>query len=169
MKMIKNIIQILTVSLVLMFISGCNKFLEIKPQSEITNVTFWKTANDYKLSANWFYLNSLDDPHYYGTNNNDNMSDIAIDVEPDAISSGTYVAPEQDGVWDGSYTGIRNANKLIEQGEKSSIKNDILPYLGEGYFFRAYNYFNLLKSYGGVPLIDKVLDPSSSEIYNERA
>jgi starch-binding outer membrane protein, SusD/RagB family len=169
MKMIKNIIKVLNVALVLLFISGCNKVLDLEPQSEITDVTFWKTANDYKLAANWFYLNSLDDPHYYGTNNNDNMSDLAIDVQPDPVSSGTYVAPEQDGVWDGSYSGIRNANKLITQGENSSIKNDILPYLGEGYFFRAYNYFNLLKGYGGVPLIDKVLDPGSPEIYNERA
>ncbi len=169
MKKINHIVGILSFGLILVLISGCNKFLDLKPQSDITDVTFWKASSDFKLAANWFYPSSLDDPQSGGTINNDNMSDIAIDVQPDQISSGTYVAPEQDGVWNGAYSAIRNANKLITQGENSTIKNDILPYLGEGYFFRAYNYFKLLKSFGGVPLIDKVLDPSSPEIYNERA
>lgn len=162
------IIRTLNYMAILILISSCNDFLDLQPESEISDVTFWKTPNDFKLAANWFYPSSLDDPQY-GAYNNDNMSDIAIAVEPDLISSGTYVAPEQDGVWDGAYSSIRNANKLIEQGEKSAIKSNILPYLGEGYFFRAYKYFTLLKNYGGVPLIDEVLDPGSEEMYNERA
>lgn len=169
MEKFNYIVRLLSFSVVLLFISSCSGFLDLKPQSEITDITFWKTPSDFKLAANWFYPNSLDDPQSSGTINNDNMSDIAIDVQPDAVSSGTYVAPEQDGVWNGAYSGIRNANKLIEEGENSSIKNDILSYLGEGYFFRAYNYFKLFKSYGGVPIIDKVLDPSSQDIYKERA
>lgn len=169
MKKIKYIIGILNLGVILLFITSCDSYLDLQPESEITDVTFWKTSNDFKLAANWFYLNTLDDPRYYGTNNSDNMSDIAIDVQPDPISSGTYVAPEQDDYWDNPYSGIRNANKLIEQSENSTIKDELLPYLGEGYFFRAYNYFTLMKRYGGVPLIDKVLDPASEEIYNERA
>jgi len=169
MKKIYHIVRLLNFGLILIFISSCNGFLDLKPQSEITDVTFWKTANDYKLAANWFYLNTLDNPRYDGTNNSDNMSDIAIDVQPDPISSGTYVAPEQDDYWDNPYAGIRNANKLIAQADQSAIKSDILPYLGEGYFFRAYNYFTLLKRYGGVPLIDKVLDPSDQEVFSGRA
>lgn len=169
MKKINHIIRILNFGLILLFIAGCNNFLDLQPQSEITDVTFWRAPNDFKLADNWFYLNTLDDPRYYGTKNSDNMSDIAINVQPDPISSGTYVAPEEDGVWNDAYTGIRNANKVIEQGENSAIKDEILPFLGEGYFFRAYNYFTLLKSFGGVPIIDKVLDPSSVEIYNARA
>ena len=169
MKKTNHIIRILNFGLILLIITGCNNFLDLQPQSEITDVTFWKTPNDFKLADNWFYLNTLDDPRYYGTKNNDNMSDIAIDVQPDPISSGTYVAPEEDGVWNDAFSGIRNANKVIEQGENSTIKDEILPFLGEGYFFRAYNYFTLLKSFGGVPLIDKVLDTSSEEIYSMRA
>lgn len=158
------IFKLVNFGVLLLLISGCNDYLDLQPQSEITNVTFWKTANDFKLAANWFYNSALDGPNY-----NDNWSDIAFGMESDAISSGTYVAPETDGTWDGAYTSIRNANKLIEQGENSSIKNDLLPYLGEGYFFRAYSYFRLLKNYGGVPLIDKVLVPDDPEVFSSRA
>lgn len=167
---IKNTIKIAYAATALMFSSGCNDFLDLTPQSEITDVTYWITANDFKLAANWFYLNTLPDPRYYGTNNNDNMSDIAFGMQLDQISSGTYVAPEQDAdYWDAPYTGIRNANKLIGEGEESEIKNEILAFLGEGYFFRAFNYFTLLKRYGGVPVIDKVLIPGDEEVFNERA
>jgi len=37
--------------------------------------------------------------------------------------------------------------------------------LGEGYFFRAFDYFNLLKLYGGVPIINKVLLPTDSAFH----
>jgi hypothetical protein len=169
MKKINHIVGILSFGLILMIISGCNKYLDLQPQSEITDVVFWNTPNSFKLAANWFYQNSLSDPTSGGTLNSDNMADIAEDTQPDPVSSGTYVAPSDDGVWDGSYTGIRNANKLITEGENSSLKNSVLAYLGEGYFFRAFNYYTLFKQYGGVPIIDKVLATNDPEIYNARA
>lgn len=153
----------------LITVPGCKKYLDLEPQSEITDPTFWQTANDFQLAANWFYLNTLDDPHYDGTRNSDNMSDIAFGTGIDPVSGGTYVAPEQDDNWDNPYRDIRNANKLIQEGENASIKDAILPYLGEGYFFRAYDYFNLLKSFGGVPIISKVLLPTDSMVFDARA
>jgi len=155
--------------LLMVSISSCNKFLDLKPASEITDPTYWKTANDFKLAANFFYKNTLDDPHYSGTNNSDNMSDIAFGTQTDAVSAGTYVAPETDAIWDNAYSWIRNANKLIQEGRTSEIMQDIQPYLGEGYFFRAYNYFTLVKLYGGVPIISKVLLPSDAEVFSKRA
>lgn len=51
------------------------------------------------------------------------------------------------------YIAINRANAVIENVSKSSfepvIKNKLL---GEAYFLRAYNYFNLVKVYGLVPL-----------------
>jgi len=156
-------------ALLVVSISSCNKFLDLRPASEITDPTYWKTANDFKLAANFFYQNTLDDPHYSGTNNSDNMSDIAFGTQTDAVSAGTYVAPETDAVWDNAYSWIRNANKLIQEGSNAELGQDIQPYLGEGYFFRAYNYFTLVKLYGGVPIISKVLLPSDPEVFSKRA
>lgn len=157
------------ISIVFLFATGCKKQLDLTPQSEISDLTFWQTSNDFELAANWFYLNTLDDPHYSGTNNSDNMSDLAFGTDIDPVSSGTYVAPEQDNNWDNPYSAIRNANKLIEEGQGSSIKNSILPFLGEGYFFRAYNYFTLFKLFGGVPIINQVLLPTDSMVFDARA
>lgn len=168
-NIIRNILLALNTALIILSFSGCSKFLDLKPQSEITDPNYWKTANDFKLAANWFYPNSLTDPQDGGTNNNDNMSDIAFGTDIDPVSSGTYVAPEQDGNWDGAYTAIRNANKLITEGETTTITDDISPCVGEGYFFRAFNYFTLFKMYGEVPIISKVLQPTDPEVFSKKA
>lgn len=168
MKKVDSIIKynswLAIVPLLFILITGCKKFLDLKPQSEITDPAYWKTSNDFQLAANWFYANTLDDPGY-----NDNMSDITFGTGVDVVSSGTNVAPEEDGNWNNGYAHIRNANKLIVEGENSAIKNDVLSYLGEGYFFRAYDYFKLMKLFGGVPIINKVLLQTDPEVYDARA
>ena len=56
--------------------------------------------------------------------------------------------------WDALYIGIGDANLLIQNATASAststaIKNTAL---GEGYFFRAYNYLKLVQQWGAVPL-----------------
>lgn len=59
---------------------------------------------------------------------------------------------------------IRNCNDAIE-----GITNGTLPIeqknelLGQVYFFRAWNYYKLVKVYGGVPIVDKVQNPAAGE------
>ena len=167
MKTIK-ISALVTVALI--SVTGCKKYLDLTPQSEITDPAYWQTANDFRLAANWFYNQTLPDPHYDGSNNDDNASDIAFGQSSiNTLSSGTYVPPEQDDNWDSAYSSIRNANKLIQEGLASSLKTDVQPFLGEGYFFRAFDYFTLLKLYGGVPIINKVLLPTDSAVFSARA
>ena len=61
------------------------------------------------------------------------------------------------------YGRIRNINdciKGIEGGGISDEDKNIL--LGQVYFFRAWCYYNLVKWYGGVPLVTDVLEPVES-------
>lgn len=55
---------------------------------------------------------------------------------------------------------IRNVNDCIEGLENSTLsqsqKNELL---GQVYFFRAWCYYNLVKWYGGVPVIKSVEEP----------
>lgn len=59
--------------------------------------------------------------------------------------------------WDNLYIGIGDANLLIENATASTSTSDDIKKiaLGEGYFFRAYNYLRLVSQYGGVPLKTK--------------
>lgn len=56
------------------------------------------------------------------------------------------------------YQGIRNTTKMLEQLDQVPWKADQSPQRikGEQYFLRAYFYFELIKRFGGVVIIDKV-------------
>lgn len=68
------------------------------------------------------------------------------------VSSSNTVAANTN--WDNLYTGIGNANQIIESATAIASTNDAIKKtaLGEGYFMRAYNYLKLVSQYGGVPL-----------------
>ena len=59
------------------------------------------------------------------------------------------------------YGAVRNINNAISGIEGSKLsqeqKNELL---GQAYFFRAWTYYKMVKWYGGVPIVDKVLEPS---------
>ena len=56
--------------------------------------------------------------------------------------------------WDNLYTGIGDANLLIQNATASTSTSGAIKStaLGEGYFFRAYNYLKLVLQWGAVPL-----------------
>lgn len=60
---------------------------------------------------------------------------------------------------------IRNCNDAIEgiQGSSGISDEEKKPLLGQALFFRAYTYFNMVKLYGGVPIIDHVQSPVGSK------
>lgn len=66
------------------------------------------------------------------------------------------------GYW--NYDRIRDINNMLEKlpDYRSNYKeNDYNAYLGEARFLRAFYYFGIVKRYGGVPIVDKVLDPKA--------
>jgi len=151
-------------ALTFLFSTSCDEELNLAPKSDISDPTYWKNANDFKLAANYFYS------YLVGYTFDDNNSDIAFDLSPTQLSNGTAVAPASSYVnWDLQYNVIRNCNKLLEMGEKYANKDEIKIYVGEAKFFRALNYFHLFRQYGGVPLVKTVLDVNSPDLFGERA
>jgi hypothetical protein len=73
--------------------------------------------------------------------------------------------------WEDAYSIIRNLNMLIEKLQESSNEsNFIASRIAEARFLRAFNYFAMVKRYGGVPLITKTLqlDSPEEELYPAR-
>jgi hypothetical protein len=65
-------------------------------------------------------------------------------------------------VWKGNYQGISNCNQALENVPKYNIDNDLKNRLaGEARFLRAFYYFNLVRCYGDVPLVDKVINANT--------
>ena len=59
-----------------------------------------------------------------------------------------------------SFGRIRNINDVIKGISEGSLPQDQKDeLLGQVYFFRAWCYYNLVKFYGGVPIVTEVQDP----------
>ncbi len=66
--------------------------------------------------------------------------------------------------WDHAYSVIRKLNVLIQKMPSTSFEDDIKKqYLAEARWLRAYNYFEMVKRYGGVPLITVPQTPDMPE------
>ncbi|NME72451.1 RagB/SusD family nutrient uptake outer membrane protein [Flammeovirga aprica] len=78
------------------------------------------------------------------------------------LPSGTYTGiggGSFEKCYEVAYKAIANCNQLIEDLEKSRFKftaQQYNQYLAEAYFLRSYNYFELAKMFGGVPLVLKL-------------
>lgn len=150
--------------LMLLISAGCDKSLDLTPKDQISDASFWKTPDHFGLAANDFYYRLKGAPQYTDVN-----SDIAFSSGANNVSNGSYLATANAVLWDSSYVGIRATNYLLQKAEESALGESIQRYVGEALFFRAYHYWNLSKSYGDVPLIDKVLSTTSEELYSPKS
>lgn len=147
--------------IVILLFSSCGKNLNLDPQDTINDAQFWKTPTDFKLAANDLY-NGLD---RFGFE--DQESDIAFS-NSNPISNGSYQPAETSSRWNASYTYIRSSNVVIDKGAGFSDRQ-IMVYVAEARFFRAWYYWKIYRIYGGVPLIDKALEVNDPGLFAPRS
>ncbi|NLR77160.1 RagB/SusD family nutrient uptake outer membrane protein [Chitinophaga eiseniae] len=142
---------------------ACQKsFIDLNPNAQFTDAVYFKKPSDFKDFATGFYgqlpgwsFGSMDNGSDLSANANGNGSDIG---------TGTIAVGSTN--W--NYSGIRSCNILLSKATAYTGGGDISQYVSEAYFFRAFSYFNLLKTFGGVPIVTTVLGVESPELYNKR-
>lgn len=116
----------------------------------------WYFCNEAAYST----LNYGTDEYTVGADNSNGMwNDYGSSLAPYVARVNSNTASAET-VWDFMYTGINQANILIdgiESGRYTGAKKDEVG--GAGYFIRGLHYFHLVSQYGGVPL---KLEPSAS-------
>mgnify|MGYP000869337401 FL=1 len=149
--------------------TGCNDMLDLKPINEISDADYWKTSDQFQLSANAYYnyLRSFSDilndsPHA------DRRGDFQYDGASNTFSAGANTVGSTDSIWNTAYTRLREMNYLLAKAAEYSKPDEIAVYVAEAKFFRAYIYFDLLQQFGGVPLILKPMEVSSDELQAPR-
>lgn len=117
--------------------------------SQGTEAIVFKTPEHFEQAA--YYLYDLYGWDYNAMDRNLDISGLG--------SNGGGTTPESSGSWGGPYGQIRDCNILLEKAEEyAGDKNAISHAVGTAHFFRAWQYFKLLKTYGGVPIADHSLD-----------
>lgn len=163
------------VLVVLIFISsyGCADFLDKFPLDEQTEETAFDTYENFKtytwgcydffhgfrITANQYDIESaLDecnsDNMIYATSNND--SDYAYQKK---------TVPNSNSRWDRPFIFIRKVNIMLENIDGSSMnETEKKHWKSVGYFFRSLYHFELLKWYGDIPWIDKVVTETDEDL-----
>jgi hypothetical protein len=163
-------------------ITACKKYLDVEPQGQITED---QIANDPNAARN--LVTGIYNVFYIGGFSPDItslqfvvMTDIASDDADKGSSPDDYADAKQidnlqtsasngivNNVWTGHYQGIARANQALDKLQNAQFdaatKNALI---GEARFLRAYFYFNLVRLYGGVPLLDKL--PLASEANQDK-
>ena len=160
----KKIFFILIISVAAMF--SCKKDLNQIPISTATTVTFYQQPSDFIQAVNATYnslravpdqlmqLSEIRSDNIYPTNN-----DVGRDHDPisnflPGIAPNTYV----EAAWNNDFSGIFKANTVLEQITKNptAVGTAALAtrLTAEARFLRAFFYFDLIKYYGKLPIID---------------
>ncbi|WP_236980357.1 RagB/SusD family nutrient uptake outer membrane protein [Membranihabitans maritimus] len=148
--------------------SCTDEFLEKKPLDSISSSNFWQTPTDLELYVNQFYTlfpNETRNDRELLDGNSDNL--VLDGFNP--ILAGTRVVPSSGGSWSSYYSTIRNLNYFFENYRLVPEPFEaIKQFVGEASFFRAYVYFNLVRDYGNVPWVNKVLQDDSEDLFIKR-
>lgn len=99
------------------------------------------------IYSTYFYawLEGGTDEYTYAISADNNFKDI------DFTGVGQYnsTSCRADNLWGAAFTNINTANGIIENGEAANLAASLIA---EARFFRAFDYFQLVQIFGGVPL-----------------
>lgn len=152
---------ILGVALFMIALSSCRKTLELAPEDYFGDNNFWQTeaqVNNFMVGLhkqfrdNQFMFVRLGEMRGGGFSNVDrqNTSLNELPIINQAIDENSTGV----GSWAGFYNPILQLNLFIQKVEAIDFIGDERKsyLLGQAYAMRAYYYFHLLRTYGGVPL-----------------
>jgi len=171
----------------LLFMTSCNNFLDESPKSALTEVDYYKTEAQATANVNYLYRNGAPRRISYASS-----AYIGPKASITGMLTGYFsnsyegqevvckysrlltrqehtneISDTSDDIWDNCYNAINVANNAIASIPNISMDSGIAAQLtAEAKFFRAFNYFYLVKTFGDIPLL---LEPSNLEnLYPER-
>ncbi|GAB6119869.1 RagB/SusD family nutrient uptake outer membrane protein [Dysgonomonas termitidis] len=154
----KNILRTGAVALFLAMAS-CSDILDEQPRN-IYEPGFYKTEKGIeggltglygtlrRVYGQPYYYNACEtgtDEYTYGSQADQNFknADLTTGAVPDASTS------RFDVIWNVAYAAINNASAIITNGTEANMPPALIA---EASFFRAFYYFQMVQTFGGVPL-----------------
>lgn len=160
MKPIFSKIRVLgTAALALFLTASCSDILGEQPRSSY-DPTFFKTEKGVEggvtsmyahlryIYGQAYYYNSCltgTDEATWGWSADGNFKDADLS----GVGNLTATTCRSDALWGTAFSNINTANGVIENGAEVGVNESLVS---EARFFRAFDYFLLVQTFGGVPL-----------------
>ncbi|WDF65125.1 RagB/SusD family nutrient uptake outer membrane protein [Flavobacterium sp. KACC 22763] len=163
-----------------LFFTGCaDDFLDVAPTQSIptSDVELYNTDSGAKTFVTSIYAKFLDwDMSSFGwiglasiTSDDADKGSSPGDTgtDKDVLDALTYNSsnPSAESTFIAQYDGINRCNQALNMIPKLDKADPALRerLMGEAKFLRAFMYFTLVKCYGGVPIVDRLQNPTSEE------
>jgi len=180
----KRLCIICTILAVICF--SCNKVLDLQPTNSFSEQTVWSDPNLVVTYVNQIYRDAVmaykDGGLGWGSQTDELYSNfnwcqentyVLGQATPDNQNSSIPTNWSSTiNFWNILYSTVRETNvffKNIGQLDTTSNGSLIRRLTGEVYFLRALTYFELLKRFGGVPLITDAFDANDKEFNTPRS
>jgi len=149
-------------------LTSCEKFLDRDTENEIGSTEFMTSENDLNLYANGFIQRLM--PSFENLAWGDQYSDIATRSSTDFLIGDNWSADLQGG-WSISKWGeLRDINWYLDNLAKAenNVPEDVYNhYYGVGHFWRAFFYFDMVKTFGEVPWYEHELQVDEGELLHK--
>lgn len=148
-----------TAALALFLTASCSDILDEQPRSSY-DPTFFKTEKGVEggvtsmyahlryIYGQAYYYNSCltgTDEATWGWSADGNFKDADLS----GVGNLTATTCRSDALWGTAFSNINTANGVIENGAEVGVNESLVS---EARFFRAFDYFLLVQTFGGVPL-----------------
>ncbi|MDG3581620.1 RagB/SusD family nutrient uptake outer membrane protein [Galbibacter pacificus] len=162
--------KITTIIFSLLLLIGCEKdFLEVPPQDQLVDETYWTNEGNVRTFAFGFYTG-----YFTGYGSGYTWGDyfsgqtLNDDFAPSNPPQFTQQVPTSSGGW--SFSWVRKANIFIERVQTVPMEQEAIEHwTGVGRFFRGLEYHDLVNRFGDVPYYDKELsEEDTEELYKPR-
>jgi hypothetical protein len=156
-----------------LFFAGCEDFLTIEPQAKLASIDYMDDEENAEKAVAAMYAllrfttgsgpdGNWIDHHYecfFGSIASDDAEKGSTDSDlPNLLSIANYTMNTSNSLVRGFYLhgwwGISRANYVLGHLENATLDENLKKRMeGEAHFFKAYNYYYLLRHFGGMPIL----------------
>lgn len=175
-KLIIKIASVCAIGLLILTQTGCSDLLDQKPQGgweegdnpggsfETDIFALYAKMRGYNVSSGVppLAFNFRCEDIEKGSSSSDGAGDAAMYDDFNYVATNGLLGS----YWTGNYEIVHNANRVLDKLKQKDVSGEVITDAdlinkSEAHFFRAFAYFNLVRAFGDVPLIDFKIDDAA--------
>jgi hypothetical protein len=188
----KHITALIVLAIGGIIFSSCKKVLDIQNQGQVSDDVIWSDPASINVLVNYIY--TISEPDHFAKGFSGTglpgafryaQGVIADEARPsityigrtNGLNNGLSFNLDRCPFWEWNYGAIRQCNDFLEKIDLNYVLPGDAPQpaidqrntmIGQVRFFRGYQYWRMVQLYGGVPIVDKVLNAGDSALYAPR-
>lgn len=158
-------------ALAVMALESCSDFLDKEPSNKLDANKFFANEAELQLYANGLYVDMIPSAEDL-TNSGSGTCDYLATSTTSSLLMPDFNVDKMSGWTYGAWTNLYRCNYFLQNISKAAASTDATTlnrYRGIAKFWRAYFYFDKVKTYGDLPWYSEPIDAADSiQLYKER-